>query len=197
MTTSTGIKRRAFLKASAGGIAGLGALAFGGIGLTLAPVRARAEELPISKGILSTSVCCYCAVGCGLLVWTDPNTKRSINIEGNPDHPINGGTLCPKGSSIWQLTEQAERVTDVLYRAPGSDKWEKKSWEWAIPRIAAKIQETRDAGFEKNDDLGRPLNRTRAMASLGSAAIDNEEGWMLQAFMRSLGLLYIESHARI
>lgn len=197
MTTNTEIKRRTFLKGAAGGVAALGASAFGGLGLSLAPAQARAEELPISKGLLSTSVCCFCAVGCGLLVWINPETKRCINIEGNPDHPINGGTLCPKGSSIWQLTEQTERVTDVLYRAPGSDTWEKKSWDWAIPRIAEKIQETRDASFEKSDDQGRPLNRTRAMASLGSAAIDNEEGWMLQAFMRSLGLLYIESHARI
>lgn len=135
--------------------------------------------------------------GLRLLVWTDPETKRSINIEGNPDHPVSGGTLCPKGSSIWQLTEATERVTDVLYRAPGSDKWEIHSWDWALPRIAQKIQEARDAGFEKADSEGRPLNRTLNMASLGSAALDNEEGWMLQALMRSLGLVYIESHARI
>lgn len=198
MYSSDKLSRRSFLKrAAAGSAAGLAAGAFGGLGISLAPVRARAAELAISKARLTTSICCYCAVGCGLLVWTDPQTKRSINIEGNPDHPISGGTLCPKGSSIWQLTEQSQRVTDVLYRAPGSSSWEKKSWDWALPRIAQKIKETRDASFERADDQGRPLNRTLAMASLGSAALDNEEGWMLQALMRSLGLVYIESHARI
>ncbi len=192
------LKRRSFLKATVGGAAaGLAAGAFGGLGLSLAPVEAKAAELAISRAKLTTSICCYCAVGCGLLVWTDQKTKRSINIEGNPDHPINGGTLCPKGSSIWQLTEQSERVTEVLYRAPGASEWEKKSWDWALPRIAKKIQETRDASFEMTDAEGRFLHRTQAIASLGSAALDNEEGWMLQALMRSLGLVYIESHARI
>ncbi len=194
MPTSLSVTRRSFLRMAA---AGTTIAAFGGLGTSLAPVAARAAELPIAKMRLSTSICCYCAVGCGLLVWTDPDTKRSINIEGDPEHPINRGALCPKGASIWQTTERAPRVTDVLYRAPGSDKWEKKSWDWAIPRIARKIKETRDASFEKADSQGRPLNRTRAMANLGSAAIDNEEGWMLQALLRSLGLVYIESHARI
>ncbi len=189
------INRRGFLKLSAGGaMAG----AFSGLGISLTPVAARAAELSISKAKLTTSICCYCAVACGLLVWTDPQTRRTINIEGNPDHPVNGGSLCPKGSAMWQTTEQSlNRITDVLYRAPGSDKWEKKTWDWALPRIAQRIKETRDASFEAADNKDRPLNRTRAMVSLGSAALDNEEGWMLQALMRSLGLVYIDSHARI
>ncbi len=194
MPTSPSLKRRSFLRLAA---AGTTMAAFGGLGISLAPVAARAAELSIAKAKLTTSICCYCAVGCGLLVWTDPKTKRSINIEGDPDHPVSKGALCPKGGSIWQTTEQAPRVTDVLYRAPGSDKWEKKSWDWAIPRIAKKIKEARDASFEKADAKGRPLNRTQALANLGSASIDNEEGWMLQALLRSLGLVYIESHARI
>lgn len=194
MTKDMHLKRRGFLRgAAAGTLAG----AFGGLGLSLAPLKARAEGLAISKASLTTSVCCFCAVGCGLLVWADPATKRTINIEGNPDHPVNGGTLCPKGASSWQLTEQAKRVTDVLYRAPGSAEWETKSWEWALERIAQKVKQARDASFEKEDSQGRPLNRTRSLVSLGSAALDNEEGWMLQALMRSLGLVYIESHARI
>lgn len=192
------LNRRSFLKRSvAGAAAGLAAGAFSGLGLSLAPTAARAGELDISKAKMSTSVCCFCAVGCGLLVWSDPESKRCINIEGNPDHPVSGGNLCPKGSAVWQLTEQADRVTDVLYRAPGSDKWEKKSWDWAMPRIAERVKKTRDAHFEKADDKGRPLNRCLAMASIGSASLDNEEGWMLQALMRSLGLIYIESHARV
>ena len=192
------LNRRSFLKLSAAATAtSLASGAFCGLGLSLAPASAKAAKLAISKAKVSTSICCFCAVGCGLLVWTDPVTKRSINIEGNPDHPVTGATLGPKGSSRWQVTEEAKRITDVLYRAPGSDSWEKKSWDWAMPRIAEKIRQTRDESFEKTDDQGRLLNRTMQMASLGSAALDNEEGWMLQALMRSLGLIYIESHARI
>lgn len=194
MYTPQSLKRRSFLRFTAAATA---AGAFGGLGISLAPVAARAETLPISKARLTTSICCFCAVACGLLVWTDENTRRSINIEGNPDHPISGGTLCSKGASTWELTERTERITDVLYRAPGAAAWEKKSWDWALPRIARLVKETRDASFETTDKEGRPLNRTLAMTSLGSAALDNEEGWMLQALMRSLGLVYIESHARI
>lgn len=186
--------RRSFLRLSAAGTA---LAAFGGLKFSLAPVAARAAELKTSQATLTTSVCCYCAVGCGLLVWTDPATKRSINIEGDPDHPVSRGNLCPKGGSIWQTIEEAERATDVLYRAPGALEWEKVSWDWAISRIAAKVKETRDASFEIQDAEGRPLNRTRAIANLGTAAVDNEEGWMLQAFLRGLGLVYIDSHARI
>lgn len=188
------ITRRSFLRLSA---AGAIVAAWGGIKLPLEQAAARAAELNLKQATLSTSICCYCAVGCGLLVWTDPKTKRSINIEGDPEHPVNMGSLCPKGGSIWQMIEQAERDTEVLYRAPGALDWEPVPWDWAISRIAAKIKETRDASFEKEDTQGHHLNRTLAMANLGTAAVDNEEGWMLQAFLRSLGLIYIDSHARI
>lgn len=188
------ISRRSFVKLAA---VTAGGAAFGGLGFSLAPTVARAEELAIKKAKLNTSVCCFCAVGCGLLVWTDPATGRAINIEGDPDHPTNEGTLCPKGGSIWQTTENKKRLTKVLYRAPGADKWEEKSWAWALPRIARKVKESRDATFELKNEKDQVVNRTRGIASVGSAAIDNEEGWLLQAMHRALGLVYIESHARI
>lgn len=193
-TPSPTFGRRPFLKLS---LFGASAAMLRGLGLSLAPAEARAAEADLSRATLCTSVCCFCSVGCGLLVWTDPETGRTLNIEGNPEHPINGGTLCPKGASIWQLAEQTNRVTDVMYRAPGSSEWEIKSWDWALPRIAERIRETRDAAFQQTDAEGRTVNRALNFTSLGSAALDNEEGWMLQAFMRSLGTPYVESHARI
>ncbi len=186
--------RRTFIKLAS---ASAGALAFAGLGQSLAPTVARAAELKIAKAKVTPSVCCFCAEGCGLLVYTVTQTGRSINIEGDPDHPTNEGTLCPKGASIWQTTERSKRVTKVLYRAPGAAAWEEKSWDWALPRIARKIKETRDATFELTNDKGQTVNRTRGIASVGSAAVDNEEGWLMQAMMRALGLVYIESHARI
>ncbi len=188
------MNRRDFLKLTA---TSAGITAFGGLGFGFSATQARAYELKTAKAKTTPSICCYCAVGCGLLVSTDHETGRSINIEGDPDHPVNEGTLCPKGASIWQTVEQSPRVTKVLYRAPYSDKWEEKSWDWALPRIARKIKQVRDASFQAKNAKGQVVNRCEALASLGSAALDNEEGWLLQAMMRALGLTYIDSHARI
>lgn len=188
------IPRRTFLKVAS---LATGALAFSGLGISLASASSKANAFKLTNTRTTPSVCCFCAVGCGLLVSSDKESGRAINIEGDPDHPTNEGTLCPKGASIWQTAERSNRITKVLYRAPGSDQWEVKSWDWALPRIARKIKDTRDASFELTNDKGQTVNRTRAIASVGSAALDNEEGWLLQAMLRSLGLVYIDSHARI
>jgi formate dehydrogenase major subunit len=189
------LDRRGFLKASAVTVA---ATAFGGLGFSLSPSVARAQLLKIRWAKQTTSICCYCAVGCGLIVHTAKDgSGRAINVEGDPDHPVNEGTLCAKGASIWQLTENSDRVTNVLYRAPYSDKWEEKSWDWALDRIAQRIKKTRDDNFTFKNAKGQQVNRCDAMASVGSAALDNEECWVYQGFLRSLGLLYIEHQARI
>ena len=188
------MKRRDFIKLSA---VATGAAAFGGLGADFRLTEARAYELKTAKAKPSTSICCYCAVGCGLIVHTDPATGRSINIEGDPDHPINEGTLCPKGASIFETVEQSPRLTKVLYRAPYADKWEEKPWDWALSRIARKLKEVRDSSFELKNAKGQSVNRTQALASVGSAALDNEEGWLYQTMLRAMGLVYLESHARI
>jgi formate dehydrogenase major subunit len=118
-------------------------------------------------------------------------------VEGDPDHPINQGSLCAKGASLYQLGENQNRITNVLYRAPYSNQWEVKSWDWAMDRIAHRIKKTRDATFKRQNQKGQEVNRTEGIASVGSAALDNEECWYLQALHRSLGLTYIEHQARI
>lgn len=190
-----GIHRRDFLKiATAGSLT----VAFGGLGFDLRPAQAAAEVAKLHGTRQSTSVCCYCSVGCGLLVSTAKDgAGRAVNVEGNPDHPISKGALCAKGASIWQLTENDRRSQTVLYRAPNSDKWQEKTWDWAIPEIAKRIKATRDAGFTVKNAKGDTVNRCETIASVGSAALDNEECWVLQAFMRALGLTYIEHQARI
>ncbi|MBF0482398.1 MAG: formate dehydrogenase-N subunit alpha [Desulfovibrionaceae bacterium] len=192
------ITRRHFLKMSAVAAGAATATpAFGGLGFDLTLVQTKSRELKTAKAKASKSVCCYCAVGCGLIVSTDLASGRCINTEGDPDHPINEGALCPKGASIFEMVEESPRVTTVLYRAPHSDKWEEKSWDWALPRIARKLKDARDASFQKTNVKGQAVNRTLELASVGSAAVDNEEGWLHQAMMRALGLVYIDSHARI
>ncbi len=189
------LDRRGFLKLSA---ASMAATAFGGLGFDLTPTDAQAQLLNIRWAKQTTSVCCYCAVGCGLIVSTAKDgSGRAINVEGDPDHPINEGALCAKGAAIWQLAENDKRVTEVLYRAPHSDHWKVKSWEWALETIAKRIKETRDKTFTAKNAKGQEVNRCDGMASVGSAALDNEECWVYQSFLRSLGLVYIEHQARI
>ncbi len=190
--------RREFLVFS--GAVGAG-IALTSLGIDMGPAKAYADELKIKKlksAKQSTTICPYCAVGCGLICSTDTKEGKIINIEGDPDHPINEGALCAKGAALFQTTaNNPNRLKKVLYRAPGSDKWQEKSWDWALNEIAKKVKATRDAHFIEKNAKGEVVNRVEAIAHVGSAALDNEELWPLQAMMRALGLVYIEHQARI
>ena len=187
--------RRDFFKVTGATAAGI---AVSGLGFDLKPVRAHAQMLKTKHAKETTTICCYCAVGCGAIVHTSKRGDgRVINIEGDPDHVINRGALCSKGASLKQLVENENRLTEPMYRAPYSTEWKKVSWDWALERIAKRVRQTRDAGFEKVNAKGQVVNRVTNIASVGSAAIDNEECWVYQALMRSLGLVYIEHQARI
>lgn len=188
------VSRRKFMKLTAATAA---VTAFGGLGVSLAPTVAKAQLTKLRSGKQTTSICCYCAVGCGLVVSTDLSTKRAINVEGDPDHPVNEGSLCAKGASIYQLGENDKRITKVLYRAPYSDQWEEKPWDWALDKMAERIMNTRNETWESFNAKGQTVNRTEGIASVGSAAMDNEECWLYQGFLRALGLVYIEHQARI
>ncbi len=189
-----GITRRDFLKWTGGATLAGAAM---GLGLDLRPLRSYAAGLPIKEAKQTYTICPYCAVGCGQIVFTDKATGKIINTEGDPDHPINEGALCAKGAALYQLAVNPARVTSVLYRAPYSDKWETRSWDWALDRIAANVKRDRDAAFVTKNAKGVTVNRTEAIAHVGSAALDNEECWILQTIMRGLGLVYIEHQARI
>lgn len=189
------LNRRDFIKISGATAAGV---AVSGLGFDLKPVKSHAGMLKTQYAKESTTICCYCAVGCGAIVHTSKRGDgRVINIEGDPDHVINQGALCSKGASIKQLVENDKRLTEPMYRAPYSDKWETVSWDWALKKIANRVKNTRDGAFEKRNAKGQVVNRTTAIASVGSAAMDNEECWIYQTLMRSLGLVYIEHQARI
>jgi formate dehydrogenase major subunit len=166
------------------------------MGFALAPVEAHAAELRknLGEATRTTTICPYCGVGCGFVVHASEG--QVINIEGDPDHPINEGTACSKGSSLYQMANNPNRLQTVMYRAPGAAEWQEMSWAEAIPMIARRIKDTRDATFKTVNAAGRTVNRTLAIGSLGSAALDNEECWLYQKFLRSLGLVYIEHQAR-
>jgi formate dehydrogenase major subunit len=142
------------------------------------------------------SVCPYCAVGCGLNVYVKDG--QVIDIEGNPDSPINQGKLCPKGSATFQYTVNSSRLTQVLYRAPYSDHWEVKSLAWAMEQIARRVKQTRDESFVERLPDGREVNHTLAIASLGGATLDIEENYLMKKlFSGGLGVVEIENQARI
>jgi len=209
------ISRRNFLKLSGG------TLSLGSLGVNLDPVKAYAQGLRITGAKETTTICPYCSVGCGILVQVKDG--KVVNTEGDPDHPISEGTLCPKGGSLYQLANNPLRVTKPLYRAPGADAWKEVEWDWALDQIARKIKDTRDRTFTEKtvskikekkgqlalDTAGLPVevettverefvvNRTDGIAHVGSAALDNEECYLLQKLLRSWGLIYIEHQARI
>jgi formate dehydrogenase major subunit len=192
------VTRREFFVIS--GALGAG-LALSSLGVDMGPTRAYAAELKADKmktAKQSTTICSYCAVGCGLICSTDTKAGKIINIEGDPDHPINEGALCAKGASLFQTSgNNPNRLKKVLYRAPNSDKWQEKSWDWALSEIAKRVKTVRDADFMEKNAKGDTVNRLESIAHIGSAALDNEELWPLQAMMRALGLVYIEHQARI
>ena len=145
---------------------------------------------------VTESVCPYCAVGCGQLIYT--KAGKVIDIEGDPRSPINEGTLCPKGADAFQLAVNPHRVTDVLYRAPFSDHWERKPLDWAMEQIARRVKDARDADFTTRMEDGRLLNSVRNMGTLGGATIDNEENYLIKKlFCGGLGVVPIENQARI
>jgi formate dehydrogenase major subunit len=199
-----GVSRREFFKLSGAG------LAASALGFDFGPVAARAEDVAIRYAKESTTICPYCSVGCGMILHT--LNGNIINVEGDPDNPINEGTLCPKGGSVIQLRDNPARVTKPLYRAAGAKEWKEVTWDWALDEIAKRTKATRDATFvaksrikvkekagdkEVEKEVEAVVNRTMGIAHVGSAALDNEECYLLQKMMRGLGLVAIEHQARI
>lgn len=152
------------------------------------------QDLRIKGADVTTTICPYCAVGCGMIVYT--KGKKVVNIEGDTEHPINEGSLCSKGNALIQVINNERRLDRVFYRAPGGGRWEEKPWDWALKQIAMKVKETRDTTFLETDS-GKKVNKTEGIACLGGAALDNEECYLLVKLMRALGITFIEHQARI
>ncbi len=179
--------RREFLKGLTTGTVAIGALTQSGCAPAIPPLKTRGATV-------TTTVCPFCGVGCGQVV--SSRAGKVIHIEGDPGHPISEGTLCSKGAAGIQVVHNSRRLQKVLYRKPNGAKWEEKSWDWALERIAARVKETRDKTFKTSIE-GRVVNRTEAIACLGGSALDNEEAYLLVKLMKALGLVYVEHQARL
>lgn len=205
------ISRRDFLKFLGLGTAGTALLE----GASAIPALASTAEdklptfdlgpLKIKKAKETASVCAFCGCGCGLIVYSEGD--KIIHIEGDPDNPNNEGSMCCKGIALGDANTivdkkhkrvlNNQRITEVLYRAPGSNKWEKKDWDWALTEIAKRVKKTRDETFEEKDENGVTVNRTQAICHIGSASCDNEENYLFQKMQRAIGVINIDHHARL
>ncbi|MFQ5792428.1 MAG: hypothetical protein ACE5JI_18315, partial [Acidobacteriota bacterium] len=190
------LSRRKFFQTSA---AALAATAFG---FDLRPAAAAVRELKIARTTETPSVCPYCAVGCSVVIHTLGDRAKNVqptvvHIEGDPSSPISRGTLCPKGISLKQYVVNDRRLTRPLYRAPGASRWDPISWDEAITRMARRIKETRDSGFESQDSEGRTVNRLPNVALIGGCTDTNEINCLLGKFRFALGILTYENQARL
>jgi formate dehydrogenase major subunit len=193
------LTRRDVLKVGAGGAAlsGLSALGFN---VAVAEATTVKRELRIEGAKVSHSVCPYCAVGCSLLAYTREAKNGKIEllqIEGDPDSPVNEGTLCPKGASAMELAITKRRLQNPLYRAAGASEFKRVSWDFALDGLARRIKDARERTFVAKDEDGNVVNRTEGLAFAGGAAFSNEEGYLATKLMRALGLVYLEQQARV
>jgi formate dehydrogenase major subunit len=189
--------RRTFLQGAAAGGGLLSALGF-----DLAPAYAQSRELKISRTTETRSTCPYCAVSCGVIIHTIGDRAKNVtpavvHVEGDPDHPINRGTLCPKGSSLQQDIVNDRRLLKPQVRRPGSDHWEDISWDAAIEEVGRHIKTTRDATFVEKDAQGNTVNRCEGIAWNGGCTDTNEFNYLVVKAMRSLGVCYLENQARV
>jgi len=166
-----------------------------GMGPVAASRKTKKAGARIAGLKVTESICPYCAVGCGQLVYT--RDGELVDIEGNPRSPISQGTLCPKGSASRQLIQQPGRLTKVKYRRPYGTDWEELDLETAMDMIADRVAAAREHGWQDRDDHGRKVDRTMAIAHLGGATLDNEENYLIKKLFTALGAIQIENQARI
>jgi formate dehydrogenase major subunit len=191
------LSRRDFIKL---GAAGTGAVGVSALGFDLSEAVAVKQGSRIDGAKEVHSLCPYCAVGCSLVAYTKQDAKghtQLLQIEGDPDSPVNEGRLCPKGATSMQLAVSTRRIEKPLYRAPGSDKWQEITWDAMLDKLALRIKESRDATFVTVDAKGNTVNRCEGVAFAGGAAFSSEEGYLAAKLMRSLGVVHIEQQARV
>ena len=191
--------RRQFFKVCAGGLAGTTAAA---LGFMPSVAMSNVREYKLLRSKETRNTCTYCSVGCGLLIYSmgdgAMNAKSAIfHVEGDPDHPVNRGALCPKGAGLLDYIHSENRLRYPQYRAPGSDKWQRISWDDAFERIARLMKADRDANFIEKNSEGTTVNRWLTTGMLCASAASNETGMLTQKFTRSLGMLAVDNQARV
>jgi formate dehydrogenase major subunit len=191
--------RRQFIKLSASGI---GATSLTALGFSPTRVLAEVRTFKLARTTETRNTCPYCSVGCGVILYTlgdkSKNAKADvIHVEGDPDHPVNRGTLCPKGASLLDFVKSPNRLRFPEYRSPGSDKWERVTWDFALDKIARLMKDDRDKNFTQKNAAGATVNRWTSTAFLAASASSNETGSITGKVIRALGGLGVDNQARV
>ncbi len=191
--------RRSFIKLSASGI---GATSLTALGFSPARVLADVRTFKLARTTETRNTCPYCSVGCGVILYSLGDRSKNarseiIHVEGDPDHPVNRGTLCPKGSALLDFVRSPDRLRFPEYRAPGSDRWERVTWDWALDRIVRLMKDDRDSNFQQRNGAGVTVNRWTSMAFLAASASSNETGYITGKVIRALGGLAVDNQARV
>ena len=193
------VTRRQFFKICG---AGLGASSVAYLGFSPEPALAEVRAFKLAHTKESRSICPYCSVSCGVLMHTMGSGAKNahssiIHIEGDPDNPVNRGTLCPKGAGLLDMIKSPHRTKQPEYRAPGSDQWQAISWDEAFTKIARLMKDDRDANFVVKNDKSELVNRWISTGFLASSAASTESGYLTHKVVRSLGMAAIDTQARI
>ena len=191
------MNRRHFFRVSGAGLVGSSLVA---MGFSPATALAEVRQYKLAATTVTRQTCTYCSVGCGLLMYSlgdgVKNAKMSVmHVEGDPDHPVNRGTLCPKGASLLDFVHSPNRLQYPEYRAPGSNEWKRLSWDEALDRIAKLLKEDRDANFVEKNEKGQTVNRWLTTGMLAASASSNEAGYVTHKVARSRGLQPLDNQA--
>ena len=192
------LTRRGFFKLSASGI---GATSLAAMGFSTAEALAQVRQFKLARTSETRNTCPYCSVGCGVIMHgLGDNSKNArteiIHIEGDPDHPVNQGTLCPKGASLVDFIHSPNRLKHPEYRGPGENKWKQVTWDWALDRIARLMKDDRDKNFIATNS-GITVNRWTTTAFLAASASSNETGYLTVKTLRALGMTAFDNQARV
>jgi len=193
------VTRRGFLKITA---AGIGTTSLAAMGFSPRRALAEVRTFKLSHTTETRNTCPYCSVGCGIILHALGDRAKNarseiIHVEGDPDHPVNRGTLCPKGAGLLDFIHSPNRLRTVEYRAPGSDHWERKDWNWALDRIARLMKDDRDRNFVARNAAGVTVNRWLTCGFLAASASSNEAGYITNKVIRALGMTALDNQARV
>lgn len=193
------LTRRQFFKLSA---AAIGSSSVALMGFMPAEALAEVRQFKLARTTETRNTCPYCSVACGIIMYSIGDKAKNakseiIHIEGDPDHPVSRGSLCPKGSGLLEFIHSKSRITFPEYRAPGSTEWKRVSWDWALDRIARLMKADRDAHFVEKNAQGLPVNRWNTVGFLAASAASTEAGYLTHKVLRSLGIVALDNQARV
>ena len=193
------VSRRQFMQVTGSSLA---ASSLAVLGFSPSTALAEVRQFKLTQAKVTRQTCTYCSVGCGLLMYAHGDSVRNVketimHVEGDPDHPVNRGTLCPKGAALMDFVNSPNRLKFPEYRAPGSNEWKRMSWDEALDRIARLLKDDRDANFQEQNAAGQTVNRWLSTGMLAASASSNEAGYITHKVARSWGLLALDNQARV